>query len=129
MRAVWLEQYGDKLKARREWDTLAKDTGKDMGKHLWHIVASDRRNQIVIDKGRETEIEKARIETIRNALAKSTAEWELVKDDPEARVAKRDIRAVWFEIRILYEDESNEEIKPLVERAKALLKTNSKATG
>ncbi len=129
LRAVWLEQYGDKLKARREWDTLAKDTAKDVRKHLWHIAAADRRNQIVIDKGRETEMEKARIEAIRNALAKTAADWERVKDDPEARVAKRDIRAAWYEIRILYEDESNEEIKPLVERAKSLLDSNPKVTG
>ena len=129
MRAVWLAQFGDKLKAHKEWDSLAKDTAKDLGKHLWHLAAAAQRNSIVIDKGRETEMEQARIENVQKALAKSLASWELVKGDPEARVAIRDIRGAWFEIRTLYDDESNEEIKPLVVKAKLLLETTPKPSG
>ena len=127
IRAVWLLQFGDKLKAHKEWDALAKDTAKDMAKHIWHIAAAEQRNLIVIDKG--VEMDKARIEAIRTSLAKSTAEWEQVKDDPEARVAKRNVRAAWFEIVVLYQDESNDEIKPLVAKAKQLLEANAKAGG
>ena len=93
------------------------------------IAAAEQRNLIVIDKGRETEMDQARIEAIRMSLAKSTAEWERVKDDPEARVAKREVRAAWFEIVVLYQDESNDEIKPLVAKAKQLLDANAKAGG
>ncbi len=129
MRAVWLAQFGDKLKAHKEWDSLAQDTAKDLGKHLWHLAAAAQRNSIVIDKGRVTEMEQARIENVQKALAKSLASWEQVRGDPEARVAIRDIRGAWFEIRTLYDDESNEEIKPLVAKAKLLLETTPKPSG
>ena len=129
MRAVWLVQFGDKLKARKEWDTLAKATESDLNQHLWHIVATQQRNAIVVDKGGESELEKSRIETVRKALAKSVADWESVKDDPEARVAKRDVREAWFEIRTLYDGDSNEEIKAMVGRVKVLLESNPKPAG
>ena len=124
LHAFWLERFGDKPKARKEWDSLAQLTAKDLANHLWHLAAAEQRNRIVLDKGKEAEAEKARIENLQKAFDKSLADWELVKDDPEARVAKRDIRAAWFEIRALYEDESTPEIKAVVNRAKQLLESN-----
>ena len=129
MRAVWLLQFGDKLKARKEWDTLAKATESDLNQHLWHIVATQQRNAIIIDKGGESALDQARIETVRKALAKSVADWESIKDDPEARVAKRDVREAWFEIRTLYDGDSNEVIKEIVNRVKVLLESNPKSAG
>ena len=124
LRASWLERFGDKPKARKEWDALAQLTAKDLANHLWHLAATEQRNRIVLDKGKEAEAEKARIENVQKDFDKSLADWDAVKDDPEARVAKRDIRAVWFEIRVLYEDESTPEIKAVVNRAKQLLESN-----
>ncbi len=124
LRAFWLERFGDKPKARKEWDALAQLTAKDMANHLWHLAAAEQRNRIVLDKGKEAEAEKARIENLQKLFAKSLVDWESVKDDPEARVAQRDIRAAWFEIRALYEDESTPEIKAVVNRAKQLLESN-----
>jgi predicted Ser/Thr protein kinase len=129
LRAVWLQQFGDPLKARREWDALAKDTAKNLPQHLWHIAAAEQRNLIVIDKGGESSLEKARKDRVAKALEDSVARWEQVKDDPEARVAKRDIRAEWFEIKTLYDDDPTEEIKAIVERAKKLLETTPKPMG
>ena len=126
LRAAWLLQFGDRLKARKEWDTLAKETAKDLTKHLWHLAAAEQRNLIVIDKGGETALEKARIESVQKRFAKASADWEQVKDDPEARVAKRDIRAAWFEIRTLYDDDATPEIKEVVDKAKQMLESAAK---
>ena len=63
------------------------------------------------------------------SLEDSVARSEQVKDDPEARVAKRDIRAEWFEIKTLYDDDPTDEIKAIVERAKKLLEATPKPTG
>jgi len=129
LRAAWLGQFGDKLKARREWDSLAKETAKDLDRHLWHLAATEQRNLIVIDKGGEAALEKARIDRVRKALSDSTSRWDQVKDDPEARVAQRDVRAAWFEIRTLYEDDPTPEIKEMVQKAAELLTAHPRPVG
>src|SRR5262249_39504803 len=46
VRALRLEQLGDKSKARATWGSLAQDTEKHMDQHEWYLLASQRRQAL-----------------------------------------------------------------------------------
>ncbi len=125
-KAIRLEQFGDTTKAHRTWDALAAVVIDAPDKLPWLILAADRRVSTKPDKEAEANAPAKRAELVRAAVAKAFADWEKVKDDRLATVARRDVRITCREVIDLYDDDTEDAIKPQVAAARTLLEQASK---
>jgi serine/threonine-protein kinase len=121
-RAVRLQAFGDPIKSRGVWDTLANQTEKDLDKLRWYMMATEQRALIPIDTGKEDQTRSARLANLKARLDAATTTWDAVKADPEARVKQREVRIACREVIALYLDDNTKDIQAQVERARQLLK-------
>ncbi len=119
-RGLRLEAFGDKAKARAQWDELAKLTEKEADQRVWYLIATYKAADLG-PPAKEDEARGARLKRLKDVVGNLESAWAAVKDDPEARVQRRDIRNGCREVIALYDDEPSDSIKAIVARAKALL--------
>jgi serine/threonine-protein kinase len=123
VRGLRLEVFPDKAKARAEWDRLAQLTEKDTDQHVWYLLATWRAADTGAGAPKEDEARAPRQKLLEERTAQLEKAWAVVKDDPEARVQRRDIRNGCRDIIALYDDESAEPIQAVVARARNLLES------
>ncbi len=126
VRGLRLELFGDNSRAKAVWDSLAAKTEKESEQHLWFLIAAQKGSQITLEKGKDDEAKAARLTKLADRIVALDDAWSKVQDDPDARVARRDIRSGCRDIIAMYDDDSNDAIKPLVARAEKLLKAAAK---
>ena len=117
IRALRLEQFGDRDKAGREWEKVVSLTEKDLGKHDWFLLACQQR--AVSDRSTEDAVKKrmalilAQVDEAGNLAA-------AMKSKPEDPALPIRIRVICREVTDLYDDEKDEAIKNLVKRAASI---------
>jgi predicted Ser/Thr protein kinase len=119
VRGLRLEAFGDKAKARTEWEKLAALTEKDPEQREWYLLATWRAADTGVPKGDDARA--ARHKLLANKIAGCHSDWERVRSDPEDRVTRRDIRNTCRDIIALYEEETDEPIQSAVEHARRIL--------
>jgi hypothetical protein len=113
-------RLGDASKARSTWETLALSVEKDLEKLRWYLLATEQQNSIAQQSNEESF--EARVILLKQKLQDATTRWEEVRQNPEARVGRREVRIVCREIVQLYEGETRPEIQELVTQARKLLR-------
>jgi len=126
VRGLRLEKYGDSAKAKGIWEDLITKSEKDLDLHLWFLIAAQQSGQITLEKGKADEARAARIKKLEDRMKEIDEAWDKIKDDPDARVPRRDIRGSCREIIAMYDDEPNEAVKAVVTRAEKILKAAAK---
>ncbi len=116
-----LEAFGDKAKARTKWDQLLSQTEKDADERVWYLVAAQQAAQSVLPK--EGDPKAGRLKLLETRIGQLESNWKTVQADPEARLARRDIRNACRDVIDLYGDETDDAIKAVVARAKTLLES------
>ncbi len=119
-RGLRLEDMKDNTKAKAVWNELAKLTEKEPDQHVWYLVATSKAAVLGA-----TVKDSERTAASRGRLGEVMAELEMagaaVKDDPEARVRRREIRNRCRDIIALYADESDPAIQGIVRKTRTLL--------
>ena len=117
LHAFWLERFGDATKARKLWELLASQSDKDPAMHRWLLLANA--NKAKVSAVEELPIERS--DRVSKVLDSASALWEAM-DDTQGRKSKLAARAAWFEIAMLYDDETEGALKLFCELAKQQLK-------
>ena len=121
-RAVRLEQFPDKPKARSAWLRLASETKKDPDRWTWFLLATQQAALIGVSKSDE-DIRTVREKTLTEDIEKLEAEAKATAADDTAKARRRDVRNRCRDIISLYDDETSAGIKAAVARAQKLLDT------
>jgi serine/threonine-protein kinase len=123
IRALRLEEFGDKDKAARVWDQLITLTEKDPDKREWFLLACQQRAPISKPADDAT---KQRVARITQQLAEAQKLVGEAKANPDNSALRVRVRTLRREVTDLYDDETDGEIKPLLTRAKAIADSVSK---
>jgi predicted Ser/Thr protein kinase len=118
VRAAWLERVGDREKAGRVWDALLGLAEKDPDQRVWYLVASQHR--ALITKEAPDEAVSKRREIIRKHLSAADALAQRVKANLNQADAVT-LRELCRDVFLLYDDETDPEIKSAVARARQIL--------
>jgi serine/threonine-protein kinase len=124
VRATWLEAVGDREKAGRVWDALLALTEKDPDQRVWYLLASQHR--ALTPKETPEEALKKRRESIRKHLSAAADLARRVKANPSPTDAVA-VRELCRDVFLLYDDETDPEIKADVARARQILDGAEKA--
>ncbi len=116
IKGLRLEDFDDREKAVRTcWDQLANSTEKDSDKRDWYLFACQQR--LPTQKGPDDPFQ-ARIDRIKKKLAEADKIADAVKQDPEQKVKRAEVRGLCREVTDLYDDETDSNIKELVKLAR-----------
>jgi serine/threonine-protein kinase len=119
IRAVRLEDIGDRDKAGRVWDQLAALTEKEPDKREWYLLASHGR----AGRGKIEDPVGFRRDLARKKLAEAeTIAARIVDGDPDEKKNKAEVRVRCREVAELYADESDPAIAAAAQRAGELLR-------
>jgi eukaryotic-like serine/threonine-protein kinase len=122
-RALLLEAFEDKAKARSKWLELQNKFEKEPDFLKWYLLGVQRAQKLSSVKGTDEEQQQARLRMIEDKLEEVTKALEML---PTEGAARRRLRHICRDIIELYEDEKAEAVKKQVSRAKELLETLTK---
>jgi serine/threonine-protein kinase len=125
-RALRLEGMPDKAKAKAEWQELAKQTENDFDRRAWYLLATYRAADLGPMKDEEAKLD--RLKMLGDLIGKLETVGKAVRDDPEKRVERREVRNACRDIIALYGEETSEPIQAVVVRARKLLESLPKET-
>lgn len=120
-RAVRLEQFPDKSKARLVWQRLAADTEKEPDQRPWFLLATQQAALIGIDKSGDEDVRTGREKLLTAEVARLEAAAKDTAADDTAKAARRDVRNRCRDIIALYDDEVSPPCKAAVARARKVL--------
>jgi serine/threonine-protein kinase len=121
VKGLRLEAFKDEHRAKAVWDALAAQTERDHDKHLWYLVATQQGLANKVDKATEDDARRDRLLKVERRLTEVQNRWAAVKGDPENRPAWRDVRNGCRDLIAMYDDDPQENVKAVVEKARKLL--------
>ncbi len=117
VRALRLEDFGDRPKARAAWETLATQAEKSPDGRVWFLLASQQRKQLPAEK--EDEALARRVQLVRDKVG--TVRSFAAGGDSTARDKRRDARNTARDVIDLYDDEPADALHAAVDEARRLL--------
>jgi hypothetical protein len=112
-----LKRIVDVPKARKVFADVMELTKDKVDQRAWYLMALRERGASFDPKADDPTV---RVDKVKALLSEVKAEWAAVKDDPEARLEKRNCRIRCRDLFELYADETEASLKALIDEAKSL---------
>ncbi len=120
VRALRLEDMGDKEKAGRVWSQLADLSKDEPDKREWYLLACQQRGLMSVGKNPDDAV-AYRIAKVQGKLTETTTLADGIREgDPDENKKRADVRVKCREMIDLYEEETNQTIAGLVKKARDL---------
>ena len=108
IRALRLEEFGDRERAGKEWSSFAAQTESELDKRKWYLLASQQKAKASIGKLPDDATTR-RVKLIEDYLKRADSIKASIRPgDPDENKKRKDVRVMCREVIDLYENETGQ---------------------